>query len=298
MIFTLCSDLHLREDTPACRTDDYLSVQNSKLKWLREYSKDTVVICAGDIFHRWKSSPFLISVALDNLPHMLAIPGQHDLPYHSLARIYESAYSVLVKADKIKDLSLGYPLQRKLKMVGVPFGGAINAPSASRRKELRAASIIVLHRFCEDKKVPFWAEPSAMTSAQVFERFPNARLIVTGDNHRTFSVRSNNGQWHVNPGSLMRMTADQREHIPTLFKWNSKTEELTHEKLPVIKDCVSREKLDKAQERDARMEAFVESLDKQNLKGIDLADRMRKFLAKNKVSVKTEELLWTMLERD
>jgi len=293
MIFTLCSDLHLREDKPACRTDDYLSAQKNKLKWLREYSKDTEVICAGDIFHRWKSSPLLISIALDNLPdRMAAVPGQHDLPYHSLARLNESAYGVLVKAGRIMDLSLGYSLRKGKKIIGIPYGANVHGP------EYRSGHIIVLHRFCEDEKVPFWAEPSAMTSAQVFERFPNARLIVTGDNHRSFSVRSNTGQWHVNPGSLMRMTADQRDHVPTLFKWDSKAERLTHEELPVIKDCVSREKLDKAQARDARMEAFVESLDKQNLKGIDLADRMRKFLAKNKVSTKVEELLWQMLERD
>jgi len=85
----LCSDLHLREDTPICRTDDYKAAQAKKVEWLQHLA-DThccPILCAGDVFDNWNISAEMATWAIENMPTMYAIPGQHDLPSHNLELI-------------------------------------------------------------------------------------------------------------------------------------------------------------------------------------------------------------------
>lgn len=106
----LCGDLHLSEKAPVARwreKDEWYGAMARALDELSELSRSyaSPIICAGDVFDRWKASPALIHFALTNLPvDMHCIPGQHDLPYHSLENMNESAYGVLVKAGKIEHL--------------------------------------------------------------------------------------------------------------------------------------------------------------------------------------------------
>jgi len=55
----LVGDIHLRENKPICRTDDWEKVMKTKLTLIKDTAKkyNVPVICAGDVFHTWNASP-------------------------------------------------------------------------------------------------------------------------------------------------------------------------------------------------------------------------------------------------
>ena len=65
-----CSDMHLREDTPTCFIGDFQKEQWDAVDFI--YDLQTKYNCevyhAGDLFHTWKSSPWLLSMATQHLP--------------------------------------------------------------------------------------------------------------------------------------------------------------------------------------------------------------------------------------
>ena len=52
----LCGDVHLREDSPICRTDDVWAAQWKKIDFISDLQKthDCPVLCSGDLFDYWK----------------------------------------------------------------------------------------------------------------------------------------------------------------------------------------------------------------------------------------------------
>ena len=61
----LCGDVHLREDSPICRTDDVWAAQWKKIDFISDLQKthDCPVLCSGDLFDYWKPSPNLLTFA-------------------------------------------------------------------------------------------------------------------------------------------------------------------------------------------------------------------------------------------
>jgi DNA repair exonuclease SbcCD nuclease subunit len=101
----LTADLHLSLRTPIARTDDYPEAQKRKLQFIQELSYKNnfcPILCSGDIFDRWNSTAELCSWAFDNLPkNIIAIPGNHDLPLHSLDQYKKSSLYLLDTVQKI-----------------------------------------------------------------------------------------------------------------------------------------------------------------------------------------------------
>ena len=100
----LTSDWHLREDTPICRTDDYWNAQWKKVNFISKLQEkyDCPVIHAGDLFDKWKPSPWLLSTTISILPKKFyTIFGQHDLPQHSLDLEHKSGINTLRQAKSL-----------------------------------------------------------------------------------------------------------------------------------------------------------------------------------------------------
>jgi len=78
--------MHLREDTPTCFIGDFQKEQWTAMDFISDLQEkyDCAVIHAGDLFHHWKPSPWLLSMAIQHLPKVFyTIYGQHDLPQHN-----------------------------------------------------------------------------------------------------------------------------------------------------------------------------------------------------------------------
>lgn len=116
----LTADWHLRDTQPICRTDDFWESQ-----WIKAYYISAIqkrykcpVIHAGDLFHTWKTSPYLLSASIaffsqlelgdEEGPAFLTVYGNHDLPQHSMELAQRSGMHTLHTAQNITILSNGH----------------------------------------------------------------------------------------------------------------------------------------------------------------------------------------------
>jgi DNA repair exonuclease SbcCD nuclease subunit len=295
----IVSDLHITESTPISRTDDYIHAQENKLKFLRTLkmkNNDCSILCSGDVFDYWKASPWLCSWAYRHLPYMITIPGQHDLPMHSLTHFEKSALSLLENVGRVNVLKRNTPpfiTKTVLTVVGVPFGGldSFEPPSLPP-----GGRILLLHEMVWKKK-PGWAV-NAWTSAELLEKYGNYfDLIVTGDNHQSFTDRKKECLL-VNPGSMLRIGADQADFEPRCFLYYADENEAVPVPFPIEENVHSRKHLDKKKERDERIAAFIERIKDDWDTGLSFRDNLKAFFAENKIPRKVREIIWLHLEEE
>lgn len=282
----LCSDFHLREDVPICRTDDYDSKQWSKVTFISNLQKqyNCPVLHAGDLFDHWKPSPELLSKASANIPDQFyTIYGQHDLPQHNLE---------LVKKSGIYNLQIN----KKLQVLNECHWGQEPKEDSLKIPMLMDFDkhILVWHimNYQGNKPWPGCTDPSA---AKLLRKYPRYDLICTGDNHKPF-VEEYNGRLLVNPGSLMRMDADQVEHRPRVYLWYADTNTVEPVYIPIEKDVVSREHIERHEERDSRIDAFVESLNNKFETSLSFEDNLEQFMKVNTVRKTVKQIIYKAIE--
>lgn len=202
----LCSDIHLSHKPPAARAgepDWYRAMQRplDELKSLQE-RYDCPVICSGDLFDRWNPPPELINFALDELPFMYCIPGQHDLPHHNLDDLHRSAYGTLVKAKRICNVTQSIPIATGLWVQGFPWGTPLQLVEYHSPDDLHVAMI---HKYVwtEESGSHPHAEPEGHADA-VINELDGFDLIVSGDNHKPFE----HGKLFNCGGFMRRSVAD------------------------------------------------------------------------------------------
>ena len=286
----LAADLHLREDQPECRTDDYWKAQARAMKSLRELQKehDCPICIAGDIFNHWKISPFLAAWSIIKMPKQsICIPGQHDLPQHNLELMPKAGLQVLKAAKVAQVLRSGDKIDcgPSSSVYGYGYGEDV---SGSLRKSSNRR-ILLTHQLVWHLKKPF---PGCSTDSamKLLRKHSAYDLILTGDNHQPFVVEDK-GRLLVNPGSLMRMRADQIDHKPRVYLWNAKRNEVEPVFLPIKKSVISRAHIDKKKERDKRLESFVERLGDEFEVGLSFEDNLKKYFEENKTSRKVKEMI-------
>jgi DNA repair exonuclease len=281
-----CSDLHLREDTPVCRTDDFVQAQFDKLDYISALQRryDCPVLCAGDLFDKWKPSPWLLSMAMIHLPDCFyTILGQHDLPQHSLELIHKCGAFTLQKANRIHILPFCHWGQ-------IPegwknFEGSVN---------MGGPKILVWHKMNYQGKKP-WPGCTDPPALGLLRKYPQYDIIVTGDNHKTF-VEEYQGRYLINPGSMMRMDADQVDHKPCVFLWYAEDNTIKQVFLPIQQNVISREHLEVKKERDARIDAFVSQLDGEWEGTISFEENLERFFQKNRTRHDTKTIIYKSLE--
>ena len=296
------SDLHLTDATPVSRNDDYLVAQEKKLIWLCELSKANdgcPVLCAGDVFHHWKASPWLCQMTWHLLPRpFVTIPGQHDLPMHSLEDYEKSALSLIGSIDD--DV---YVLNRMrfftpaYHVTGFPFGTLDDLETSKLipKEEHDQRQILMLHALTWSKKRPSW-DKGSWTDLELLERYgAYYDLIVTGDNHVGFVTRRG-GSLLVNPGSMMRMTADQKDYHPACYLYYAISNEVVPAYFPIQPNVHSTEHLDKVQERDARIAAYIERMEQDWKVGFSFRANLEAFFTENKVTEQVRKIIWQHLE--
>ncbi len=317
----LVSDLHLTETTPVARTDDYIAAQANKLRFLQSLSaanNNCPVLCAGDVFDHWKASPWLCGFALHHIPHpFICIPGQHDLPMHSLEHFDRSALALLDKVYEneedpsffvLRDRGFFLPHDQlmfprgtlpSLFIVGRPFGTLDEFDPKEQTEEFQRADrkILMLHELTWKGKKPSWS-PGSLTDLELLDRFGDYfDVIITGDNHGAF-VSEKNGTILVNPGSMMRMSADQADYTPHAYLYYADTNEVDKAPFPIEKGVVSRDHIEEKESRDERIAAYIERMSKDWELGLSFRRNLEMFFAENKTTKKVRELIWQHLEAE
>ena len=303
----LVSDLHLTDSTPVSRTDDYMEAQKHKLQFLKSLSQENnncPILCAGDVFDHWKASPWLCSFAFRYLPKpFIAIPGQHDLPEHSLKQWSRSALPLLSFFDETMIISSeieGWENTGRLLILGKPYGtlkdfGPDRIPNFPYLPAYR--KVLILHELVWKGRRPSWDKgKGSWTDKELLNKFgEHFDLILTGDNHEGFVTRKGNCLL-VNPGSVMRRTADQANYQPRCYLYYAVENDVEPVYFPIAMGVHTREHIDRRKERDERIAAYIERMKINWEIGLSFKKNLESYLEENSVPQKVREIIWQHLE--
>lgn len=214
VIAVLCSDLHLQERAPVARSaePDWFEAMARPIRQLRELANahNVPVVCAGDVFDYWKAPPEVINFALDELPEMYAVPGQHDLPYHAMKDIGRSALGTLITAGKVKLLTYRQPtLIRGAYLWGYGWGSELYAPERFEK----GMHVAVIHAFAWTKNTGFPGAPEKARVGAYCEAMAGFDVLLFGDNHKPFLLEVD-GMTVFNHGGFMRRKSNERDLAP------------------------------------------------------------------------------------
>jgi predicted phosphodiesterase len=291
----LTSDWHLRETQPTCRTDDFWDTLWQKVDWVAKLQRfhNCPVIHAGDLFHItkatrqsfWKPSPYLISTAMEHLPkRFITIYGQHDLPEHNYELRNKSGIYALEKAGRIQVLETCH------------WGQSPKEPSwqGGFAKGIER-KILVWHNFTYVGKEP-WPGCTSPKAHALLQKYKQFDLIVTGDNHQSFTTRGIDGNLLVNPGSLTRQTADQIDFEPKVYLWFAEDNVVQVVNIPIEEGVISREHIEVKQQRTEQIDAFISRMDSEWELTADFDENLERFFQLNRVREQVKEIIYKAKE--
>lgn len=282
----LTADWHLREDVPTAYVGDFYNDQWEAVRFVSDLQEqhECPVLHSGDLFDHWKPSPKLLSDTIKHLPNRFyTVYGNHDLPQHNLALKDKSGLYTLEQADILEVLPCFHwnqiPTDEDCSFVLNDF-----------------YTICVWHVMTYQAQAPFpgCTSPKA---GKLLRTYKNYDLIVTGDNHTPF-VEEYKGRLLVNPGSLMRQTADQIDFKPRVYLWYADTNTVEPVYLPFKEGAISRSHLDKKSERDNRISAFISKLSDEYNIGMSFEDNLERFKEENSISEKVMQIIYKSLENE
>ena len=290
----LTADWHVRSSTPKCRTDNFLKAQECKVDFVVELAKkyDCPILIAGDIGDKdqWSNEllEWFTQILID--VNVIAIPGQHDLPDHSLKEIKRSGTGVLTASETIDVRDSTYvTIENDFNLISFPFSKPlrhfkINRESGDYPKVAMTHQMIV-------KNAPLWKGQKDPKSRQILRRYPEYNLILSGDNHNAFRVKYK-GRLLVNPGSLMRTNAAQVNHRPRVYLWYAKTNTVKPIYIPIKDGVISREHIEEKDEQKERMGTYVERMKADYDLSISFEDNLERRIKLDKVRKKVERKIW------
>ena len=288
VISLVTGDWHLREDVPLCRTDDYWSTQWGKVKFISELQEkyECPVIHSGDLFHHWKPSPYLLSTTIKNIPKkFFTIYGNHDIPQNSMEMKEKSGLETLSISGAITiipgDYGISFDQIKPIEIEGI-------------------GEVILWHGMAYQGKMPFegceYLESKKLLRKLV-DKFPEIKVVITGHNHQTFTEEYS-AVFLINPGSIMRITSDQKEHEPVVFLLHEDYT-ISEVKIPLAdKNPVSQRHIIQAQEKEKRIEAFIEKLNTNWESDVSFRVNLERFFNVNHTQQNIENLVWESLEEN
>jgi len=282
----LTSDWHLREDTPTCFTGDFQLEQWEAVQTIYDLQAkyNCPILHAGDLFHHWKPSPWLLSKTIFFLPKQFyTIYGQHDLPQHNWELRDKSGIHTLEKAGSLRVLK------------GCHYG---QQPDMDYYAEAEITGftkrILVWHHMAYNVTPPYPGAPEG-NAVGILRKYPQYDLIVTGDNHESFTVTLD-GRRLVNPGNITRQSAKQIDFKPRVFLWYAEDNSVIPVYLPIAEDAISREHIDIKQEKEERLEAFMSHVSNDYEVEVSFENNLKAFFNTNDEEKDVEELVYKAID--
>lgn len=313
VVALLVADLHLSHRPPAARAaeTDWYAAMRRQLRELRHLSlqqlrddgdewsrKSLPVICAGDVFDKWNPPPELINFAIQELPPLYAVPGQHDLAHHSYADIKKTGYWTLVEAGVITNLHgpatgpIEIPGLVPLRLWGFPWGELV---TPLLQVHDLALDVAVIHQYVWTKKTGYrGAEERQRVSGYNLRGYD---VAVFGDNHKPFTYIFKHGpragKVIYNAGGFFRRKSDEKDHRPSVGLLRSDGS-VTRHHLDVSKD-----QFVEGEVRDtepASLEGLADDLARLADKAIDFAAAVEVVLRREDVPEAVRKLVLERLE--
>jgi predicted phosphodiesterase len=268
------------------------------LKLSHEYK--VPILLAGDLGHRhqwvnWLLEYFIGLMNKYDNAEIICIAGQHDLPEHNLSLYNRAGIGVLFEAGVIELIGIDghaqeqYDLNSSVSIIPFPYGKKLKSLSLKGSKRI---FIAVAHQMVIENKLE-WPDQVADQSIPLLKKLKGYDIIIVGDNHKSF-VAEYEGRILVNPGSMMRTTADQIDHKPRVYLWDGEQVEPVY--LPIEEGVISREHIDIGEERDNRISAYVERLNTNYEIGLDFKKNMVDHFKANRTREEIKGRVWGAME--
>jgi len=297
MKLIVTSDWHLRATRPRCRTDEnWIETQRNALAQIKKISvkKNAPVFVVGDLFHSNSDTSFeciqLVQSLADELGELYILAGNHDLPYHSSENIEKSAIGVLFNSQNI------FPISEFFKKWHWNTDEKIRYSASNFDKwDDENAEMVFKHVLCfpDAKSIP--QNVDAMTAKELLDEFPNARWIFIGDYHHNFHYEKN-GKHVVNPGCLLRQASDMKNYKCGVYYVD--TDENIVEFVPIIdnESFVDDSYILKQEEREERIESFVDKLSDTKNVSLDFVDNVQKAMLENNFGFEIKTVVEELME--
>jgi DNA repair exonuclease SbcCD nuclease subunit len=290
MKIIVTADWHLRGSRPRCRIDDdWEATQFKALNQITKYAYKykCAVAVVGDVFDTAAVDvPFSLLTKVQEwaagIPGGLyLLAGNHDLPYHKIENINRSAIGILRQSFNCFSLP-AMASMTSLYSVNKTADKKISAfDFGTEDKDCKSNEILFLHRltFPDVKSVP--PNVNADTAPGLLKEWKQANLIFTGDYHKAFHYE-NKGRHVINPGCLIRQSANEKDYSCGVYLVDVYSNEVTF--LPIEDDAelVTDEYLREQDERENRIEAFVDSLKNKEAISLDFIKNVETRLKENK----------------
>ena len=299
MKLLIIGDLHLRDTTPQCRTEqEFGGVCLGKLGQIariaeREFCQSAVQV--GDFCHSARPSLGLLARTISVLRGwssgipLRVIHGQHDLLYHSPAAADRSAIRLLEEAvEYFFALPLGHTYGGwPFIFTGAPFGSAPPPPPKDN-----SFKVLVAHAMVGDR--PLYPGHDLTGPEEYVKRHPGYDLYCLGDYHYPFSVKVGDA-WVINPGAVMRLTADERDRTrrPKVVLYNMETNEPEDVYLDVTPEAEAFDLMRKATPtREARYSDLARALRRTGGAGVSFKENLAKAFEDQDVPPPVRNRVW------
>lgn len=296
----LSADWHIREDSPVCRADNYMEAQKRKIEFILSLSEkyDCPILIAGDVGHRpiWgdRLLNWFINIIINNC-NFIVTPGQHDLLNHRLDKYMEGGLGVLHKS--LKNFTVITELYNYNSFTIYPSPYSVPIKNILRVIDKKRKIALCHQMVIKSQKNKLWEKQKAHSATWFLKKYSMYDLIITGDNHQSFAAEYG-GRWLVNTGSLMRMAANQIDHLPSVYLWYAMTNEIKRVYLPIEQNVISREHLKEDNERDSRIESFVNRLNNSIEIGLSFEKNIEEFLKVNPQEKGVVKKIWEVMEKE
>jgi DNA repair exonuclease SbcCD nuclease subunit len=283
--FIFCSDLHFRYNTPKNRIDDFFQVQIDTLKFIAKKARENeaIILIAGDLFYRPQpeKSQLLESLYFEIFKgiQIYFVYGNenHDLKNGNEENFDSNSIGVLAKFENWNYLQ--EVIIDNCFIKGFSFGQELK--NIESESEL---NIFCLHKYVAIDLPDFIN--NGISAKYLCEKFPKVNYFVSGDNHQNFIyIHPETKQVVFNCGCITRQNIAEKEYKPSIILFDTKSRKYEQIFLPDIKDNVFREETNKqeVQERNNRIESFVELVKNQKDISFNFEDNLKKYCLENKV---------------
>jgi len=295
--FLCFSDLHIRITSPKFRTDNYYETLMEKFEWIveqAEFYKCSAMLLGGDMFDapdlpNWAELELMSLCYSTDVP-ILTVYGQHDLKYR---RKEDAKLTVLDEAQAVTLLGPESSVCGDSEIYGQSWDEDNVIP-----KNPDNFNILVVHRMVT-KDGPLWSGHKGFIEGNsLLWNNPDMNLIVSGDNHQSFVIESDGGVL-INAGSVMRNSMIQREHIPSVYLFDTETLEITRLIIPhhPFDEVMNVELAGSVKQREEDLEVFMEGLSSDYEVELDYEKNVKSILDTTNVSVSVEDKALEILGR-
>lgn len=292
--FIATGDWHLREDRPRCRKDEsWIQSQWFHVSQVAEIAnkKDCPIIITGDIFNKATAPQIVINLFLQFVSRLknpvTFIAGNHDLPYHSMNNVADSAIGILFSSAKLHSPKIASISSIFPEVSYQNFGETIEGSDSSK--------ILILHTLVFEDSSSIPPNVNANTAEGLLKEYPQYTWIITGDCHNSFHYISEDNRHVINPGHLNIQKIDEIKN-PLVYYVDTDKGIVEPIEIKDNVELVTDEYIREEEEREDRIEAFIEKLQGNDNITLSFTDNIEKAIRQNSLKEETVKMITYLME--